>query len=272
MENFNKKIILALSFLLFLPSILCAMSTADELTQVFHPIVKETRGPVVVKGMKYSLWEEARVGMLLLSGDILRTEEEGFARIEFPSGTIELYENTVIVIPSIEFEERKKDIRDVVVESGNTLFDINPTGVERKFQFQTRNVQGGVKGTLFTVSYLREGTAVNVYRGIVHVYDLEGSPYSQVELFAGEAVRVEMISDFKLVRGFDPEYALENYKYNIPPGLNDKGLPADYNANSKNKGKRNRGVGTNGVSGVGTNGVSVNQNDLDDDDQGEDEK
>ena len=218
-----KKIILALYFVLVLPTVLCAMSTADEPTQVFHPIVKETSGPVVVKGMKYSIWEEAKVGMLLLSGDVLRTEEDGFARIEFPSGIIELYENTVIVIPSIEFEERKKDIRNVIVESGKTLFDINPLGVERNFKFRTKNVQGGVKGTVFTVSYLGEGTTVNVFRGLVEVSDMEGSYETQVKLKAGRTISVKEKIHFKKVESFEPSLALEELLKDMLPDLDDDG-------------------------------------------------
>ena len=242
MRFFSGAMVLAVSILLSLPGALWAMSSGEEPGQVYHPQVMETRGPVMVKGAKYSIWEPAEKGMLLLSGDVLKTDKGGFARIEFASGIIELYETTVMVIPSIGIHERKKDFREVVVQEGNVLFDINPLGVERGFEFRTKNVQGGVKGTLFTVSYLEGGTAVNVFRGVVQVSDLEGSENTQVKLTAGKTVRVEKRTDFKVVRGFDPELALENYRYNVPPGLDGKGLPADYNANPNNTGVRDRGA------------------------------
>jgi len=242
------------------------MSSAEEPGEVFHPQIREIRGPVMVKGAKYSIWEPAEAGMLLLSGDVLRTEKGGFARVEFASGIIELYETTVMVIPSIGVQDRKKDIQEVIVQEGKTLFDINPLGVQKGFQFRTKNVQGGVKGTLFTVSYLNDGTAVNVYRGEVFVSDLEGTPGTMKSLDKGKALRVNHDSGFSNVKRFDPESALEDYKYNIPPSLDGKGLPADYNANPRNKGIRNRGTGKSGSS----SGDSVN--DQGDNDQGDGDK
>ena len=263
MRSLVYMLVLAVSIVLSLPATVCAMSSAEEPGQVFHPQISEIRGPVMVKGAKYSIWEPAEEGMLLLSGDVLRTEKSGFARIEFASGIIEIYETTVVVIPSIDVVENKKDIREVIIEEGKTLFDINPTGVENGFQFRTKNVQGGVKGTLFTVSYLNDGTAVNVYRGKVFVSDLDGTPGTMTSLAKGKALRVEGDSGFSNIRGFDPDFALEDYKYNNPPGLNGKGLPADYNANPGNNGVRNRG-GENSGSSSGDLG-----NDKDDNDQGE---
>jgi hypothetical protein len=249
MRFFSGTMVLAVSIVFSLPGALCAMSSGEEPGQVYHPQIMETRGPVMVKGAKYSIWEPAEEGMLLLSGDVLRTDKKGFARIEFASGIIELYETTVMVIPSIGNQERKKDFREVVVQEGNVLFDINPLGVERGFEFRTKNVQGGVKGTMFTVSYLEGGTSVNVYRGVVQVSDLEGSEDTQTRLVAGNLVRVEKLTDFRAVQQFDPDLAMENYSYNVPPGLTGKGFPSDYKANAKNKGVRNRGAGKSGSSG-----------------------
>lgn len=220
-----------------------AMSEAATPDQVYHPQVKEASGPVTVKGVKYAVWEPVQAGMLLLGGDVLRTEKGGHAVIEFASGTVELYETTVMVIPSIGVPNRKKDITEVNVEKGNTLFDINPLGVERGFEFRTRNVQGGVKGTMFTVSYVDDGTSVNVYRGVVQVSDLQGTERTVVNLNAGQSLRVGSEADFTQVKDFDPDQALTDYTYNIPPGLDEKGLPADYNANTDNNGVRDRGHG-----------------------------
>ena len=232
-----------LAIFLCLPAGLRAMSSGEEPGKVYHPQVRETIGPVVVKGAQGSIWEPVEEGMLLLSGDVLKTDKVGFARIEFASGIIELYETTVLAIPSIGVQDRKKDIQEVSIEEGKALFDINPLGVERGFEFRTKNIQGGVKGTMFTVSYLDGGTSVNVYRGVVRVSDLERSESSQVELLAGNTVRVEKRTDFRGVQKFDPELALDNYRNNIPPGLDGKGFPADYNANPGNKGVRKRGAG-----------------------------
>jgi len=243
MGNLKKCLILVFLMTLSMPAVLSAMSGSGNPEEVFHPQIKETKGPVMVKGKMYAVWEPAEEGMLLLAGDVVRTEKGGFARIEFPSGTIEIYETTVMVIPSIGPDNRKKDIRDVVVEEGSVLFDINPLGVERGFEFRTKNVQGGVKGTLFTVSYKEDGTSVNVYRGVVRVSDLEGSEETTADLTAGSSVRIKERPDFGKVHRFDPQSALEDYSYDVPPGLDGKGLPSDSNANPDNRGVRDRGKG-----------------------------
>jgi hypothetical protein len=243
MRQVRMLLVLLLTSFLSLPATLLAMSQATEPEPFHHPQVVETRGPVMVKGERYFLWEPAEKGLLLLSGDVLRTEEGGFATLRFASGKVDIYENTVIVIPSIGVYSRNKDIREVVIDEGKTFFDINPTGVDKGFQFRTRNVQGGVKGTLFTVSYLNGGTAVNVYRGEVFLSDREGSPRTMTSLNKGDSLRVEEDSVFTGVKRFDPGQALEGYNYNTPPGLDDKGLPADYNANPSNRGIRDRGKG-----------------------------
>ena len=249
-------VLMIVLLLLCLPAVVVAMSSADGAPEAFHPTITEVKGQVEVKSIKYPVWEEVQEGMLLLTGDILRTKKGGFARIEFASGIIELYETTVMVIPSIGVQDRKKYIQEVIVDEGKALFDINPLGVERGFEFRTKNIQGGVKGTIFTVSYLEGGTSVNVYRGVVQVSDLEGSENTQVELVAGNSVRVEKRTDFRAVQKFDPELTLDNYRNNIPPGLDGKGFPADNNANPGNNGVRKRGTGESG-SGTGSKDVSV---------------
>jgi len=266
-KYFMTNFVLVLGLVMTVPAPLWAMSSSGEPTRAYHPQVRETRGPVMIKGAKYSLWEPAEKGMLLLSGDVLRTEKGGYARVEFASGVIELYETSVLVIPSIGVQDRKKDIQEVVVEEGKALFDINPLGVERGFQFRTKNIQGGVKGTLFTVSFLEGGSAVNVYRGVVQVSDPARTEETRVELKAGKSVRVEKRADFKKVSGFDPSVALEDYQHRVPPGLNGKGLPADNNANPRNKGIRKRGGGKPG-NNLNPDIRSISNNDQND--QGQD--
>lgn len=236
-------IFLGVMLVLTFPVVLLAMSSAEEPGEVYHPQIREASGPVMVKGEKYAIWEPAEEGMLLLAGDVIRTEKKGYAVIEFASGTVEIFETTVMVIPSTGLKDRKKDIREVIVEEGNTLFDINHLGVERGFEFRTLNVQGGVKGTMFTVGYNDGETSVDVYRGVVQVSDVEGSMETMVDMTAGDSLRVVDKDDFQDVEQFDPDEALDNYSYNVPPGLDGTGTPSDFNANPDNNGVRDRGAG-----------------------------
>jgi hypothetical protein len=243
MKALKLSVFLGLLMVLILPFPLRAMSEAVETKEVYHPQIRKTSGPVTVKGVKYAIWEPAAEGMLLLAGDVLKTEKDGYAVIEFASGTVEIFETTVVVIPSVGSYDRKKDIREVFVEEGNTFFDINHLGVEKGFEFRTRNVQGGVKGTMFTVGYREGRTSVGVYRGVVQVSDLEGSVETMVDLNAGDSLSVVEKEDFKDIEQFDPDEALENYSYNVPPGLDGSDVPSDFNANPDNNGVRDRGAG-----------------------------
>ena len=119
------------------------------------------------------------------------------------------------------------------------------------------------------VSYLDNGTSVTVYRGKVIVSDLDRSEGTKRDLTAGMALRVEDKGPFNQPRGFDPDFNIDDYKYKVPPGLDSRGLPADYSANPKNKGVRKRGVGIgDSSSGDPDNGSGTSK----DDDQGNNKK
>jgi hypothetical protein len=203
-------------------------------------------------GKEHSVWEPAEVGTLLLSGDIVKTGANASAEIMFLSGKVRLYQNSVLIIPSTGVQSRKKDIKEIILEKGNALFDINPLGVRREFEFKTRNVQGGVKGTKFTVSYLENGTSVVVFRGKVIISDLQRSQETKRDLTAGTAIRVESEGPFNKARGFDPDIEIDKYNYALPPGLDSRGMPSDHKSNLKNKGVRKRGISGSGLSSYET--------------------
>ena len=109
-------------------------------------------------------------------------------------------------------QERKKDIQDVVVEEGDALFDINPLGVQRQFEFRTKNIQGGVKVTVFMVSYVNEGTTVSVHKGTVWVSE-PGRDKGKVKVLEeGDAIRLEAVDDFNDVLVFDLHSDIEDCK------------------------------------------------------------
>jgi hypothetical protein len=266
MKSYIKRLTI-LTAVLLLPGVVYAGNTnGDVSNSVYHPLITHVDGNVRVMGKKHSVWEPAEVGTLLLSGDIVKTGADASAEIMFLSGKIQLYQNSVLIIPSTGVQSRKKDIKEIVVEKGNALFDINPLGVRREFEFKTRNVQGGVKGTKFTVSYLENGTSVVVYKGKVIVSDLDRSRETKRDLIAGTAIRVEDEGPFKEARVFDPDFDINEYNYAVPPGLDSRGMPADNNANPKNKGVRKRGISDSGSSNNDTS------NDQEDDIKGDDNK
>jgi len=217
------------------------LNAKNEGMVAYHPVISTVSGSVKIMGLKYSVWEPATVGSLLLSGDTVKTGWDSSVEIQFLSGKVRLYENSILIIPSIGAQDRKKDVQDMVVEEGDVLFDINPLGVQRQFEFRTKNVQGGVKGTVFMVSYVNDGTTVSVHEGTVWVSEVGWERGKVKVLKAGDAIRVGAADDLDDVRGFDPDYDIEDYSYNVPPGLDSQSrLPADYNANPDNNGVRER--------------------------------
>lgn len=218
----------------------------DDPTTAYHPVITMLEGSVKVMGEKYGVWEPAEVGLLLLSGDVVKTDRGSSAEIQFLSGKVRIYENSMLVVPSIGVQDRKKDIQDIVVDEGDVLFDINPLGLQKHFEFRTKNVQGGVKGTVFMVSYVNDGTTVSVYRGTVWVSGLGEAKAMMKVLKAGQAIRFDTgDEDFNDIREFDPDDSCiqdyQDYTYNAPPGLDDQDrVPSDSNANEDNNGVRTR--------------------------------
>jgi hypothetical protein len=267
MRKFTKRLVI-LSTVLLLHLVASAGNLkGDGSGSVYHPLITHVDGTVRVMGKEHSVWEPAEVGTLLLSGDIVKTGANASAEIMFLSGRVRLYQNSVLIIPSTGVQSRKKDIKEIFVEKGNALFDINPLGVRREFEFKTRNVQGGVKGTRFAVSYLENGTSVVVYRGKVVISDLHRSQETKRDLTAGTAIRVEGGGSFSKAWGFDPEIDIEKYNYAIPPGLDSKGMPSEHKANPKNKGVRKKGRSGSGLSSNETS-IDAGVTDQGDNDQG----
>ena len=217
---------LTLVILLCLPAGLSAMSRKGPVHNS-HPVVGEVMGKVTVKGRGQSAWEPVERGTLLLSGDVIRSGASGRARIRFASGTMELYENSEIHIPTTGIHERKKDIRDLVVREGRVFLDISMTGEEGRFRFSTGNTRGKVTGSTMTVSYLGEGTAVNVYRGEAQVSHLEGQVERTSSLVPGSSLSVRDPESLARISQFDPEPAVKKYRKKISPVLDvASGLPA----------------------------------------------
>jgi len=210
---------------LCLPAGLDAMSRVPTVYNS-HPAVSHAAGQVVVRGQGRSAWEPVERGTLLLSGDVVRTGSKGRARISFMSGSMELYEGTEIHIPTTGKHERRKDIREVVVTEGRVLLDIDLKGGEGSFQYRTGNAWGQARTSLFTVSYLREGTAINIYTGEAQVSCHDGYGERISSLVMGSSVRIEEKRATGRIMRFDPRKAVEDYGKNISPMLDaGSGLP-----------------------------------------------
>lgn len=221
-------VLLILTTLLFLPGNLRAMSKRMSIS-TSHPLVTEVSGKVLVKGQGRSEWEPVERGTLVLAGDVVRTGPHSRVRIGFASGSMELYEETQVLIPSIGTRERSRDIREIVVAGGRLLVAVDPGENGGTFRYRTGNVQGWTGGSLFTVSYVHEGTAVNIYAGEAQVAYYQDRRQVVSSLVKGSSLRVGEGDAGRITR-FDPQRAVKAYGNNVRPSLDPgTGLPAQKN-------------------------------------------
>jgi hypothetical protein len=209
-----------LVLLLSHPSGLFAMSRRAPV-HTSHPVVSDVTGSVMVKGQGQQFWEPVERGTLLFPNDVIRSSFGSRASIRFPSGAMELYEDTELQISSSGVQERKKDISEVSVRSGSVLLDIR---VDKAFEFlifRTGSGLGKAAYALLTVSYLGAGTAVNVYRGEARVLSSDGSHQTMTSLVPGSSLRVERADKPGNLVRFDPRAGQKNYMKGILPRLDE---------------------------------------------------
>ena len=173
--------------------------SAIEKIAVFHPVITLEKGDVKVRASGSQDWIDASVGLLLLSGDELVTGKASQAEVEFASGTVHVYENSIIMVPSIGPDRQKKDIRNIFIHKGVGKFLINPKGMEEGFEFRTKSVQGSVRGTIFAVKVKETSTIVAVFEGIVEVSDAKGKSKKTLLLKKGEAINFSDDTGFESV-------------------------------------------------------------------------
>jgi hypothetical protein len=237
-------IIILLTLVLAAPVPAMAMSGKDDVPAAVHPVIREVKNDVTVKGVKYSVWEPAEERMLILSGDVIRTGDRSFARLEFLSGTAEIYKNSEVLIPSTGKMDRKKDILDMEMSYGKVRFDINPLGAQRQFTFRTGHSIGIVQGTRFVVKAGKDTTRVVVYEGSVAVTDKNGDAGARRTITRGQYMTMfENGSDSK-VAYFDAAAASASLAAGIEPDVSDSGMSSAGDGDKdKSKGKGNHGAG-----------------------------
>ncbi len=116
------------------------------------------------------VWRKAHGGELLAPGDAVRTGSGGRAEIALGAGTMRVYENSVLRLPSDGIDRR--GVKEVEMDGGVSLFDILKRDKdEEDFKVRTPEAVVMVKGTRFSVD-LNAGLAISVFRGLVGVHDL----------------------------------------------------------------------------------------------------
>lgn len=178
--------LLALS--IFLGSAFLLSTPALCKPEVLDPKVSLVEGDVIRKAPEVTDWADATVGDHLVSGENLKTGIKSKSEIEFASGRMRLYQNSLLVVPQIDnSEENTNDIRHIEVDGGAGIFNILKRGRKKGFTFGTKHIIGGVKGTIFSVRTMINWTEVAVMRGVVEVADRK-NPKNKVILKKGEKI------------------------------------------------------------------------------------
>lgn len=166
--------------------------------------ITTAQGPVEIGAGEPPAWRAARPGDAVSPGDSIRTGRGGRAEIELGTGTVRLYENSLLRLPQDGM--RASGAGAVRMEKGSSLFDVEHREGGNPFEVRTPEVVVSVKGTRFSVTLAGHGAAVAVFRGIVGVRTLAAQLEHEVLVREGFAAAggVERPFELMLAPGGDP--------------------------------------------------------------------
>jgi hypothetical protein len=212
--------ILFLILMIILPATSYAMGSYASMPSE-KPVINRVIGDVNVKTSKSNSWQDGKKGMLLNSGDTIKTGSDGKCEIFHAGGAIRLYGNTVLIVPALESKEDAVAIKRVQMEHGAGIFRTSPLGIDDGFEVQTLHVIAGVKGTIFSVLNVENGTTVSVYRGQVLATDTDGTPATETKLGSGNRMIVKNGVGFGVIIYFEPWDAWGGWRHDSEPPAKD---------------------------------------------------
>ena len=161
------------------------------------PVILMIDGPVQIGSGEPPIWRDAQAGDRLAPGDAIRTRRGGRAEVQLRTGTVRLFENSLLRLPAgVPTSGQSERVR---MEHGSSIFDVLRRSVEDLFQVETPEVAVMVKGTRFSVSVADGQTDVAVYRGLVGVRHRVETLEAEVLVRAGFAVFGTPEGAFELV-------------------------------------------------------------------------
>ena len=181
------------------------------------PVINKVKGEVNVKASDSDSWQDGKVGMLLSAGDMVKTGSDGKCEIYHAGGAIRLYCNTVLIVPVLETREDAVSIKRVQMEHGAGIFRSSSRGIDDGFEVRTLHVIAGVKGTIFSVLNIENGTTVSVYRGRVLVTDTDRTPATETRLGPGNRMTVKNGVGFGTIIYFEPWDAWGGWRQDSEP-------------------------------------------------------
>jgi hypothetical protein len=156
------------------------MTLVCALTRISSPLAKEEQRAVIkniIGQVEVSLtdqvkWRPARVGMPVTMGNDIRTYVESGADIELESGSvIKIGENTVVTLSKLlQGSGGAASNTSLKVGTGKIWANVKKlTTTKSLFEFETPTAVASIRGTRLGVSVDAQGTAIDVFEGLVMV-------------------------------------------------------------------------------------------------------
>jgi len=139
-------------------------------------------------------WQAAQPGQGLPPGAAIRTGDGARAEVALDSGTVRIYENSLLRIPAL----RDSGANRLWLGHGAGIFDVELSHGDR-FEVETPEAVAAVKGTRFHVSVERDRASFGVYEGVVELRGA-GSDPAEEPLLVREGFGASSVRDtFELV-------------------------------------------------------------------------
>lgn len=144
-----------------------APDVVEELVRVTQVV-----GRVEIRTNSSPKWREARAGMRVKMGWDIRTYMESDAEVQFESGTVlRIGENTIVTLSTALVKPSSSATKtSVKIATGQVWANVKKlTNQSSKFRFETPTATAAIRGTRLGINVGNEGTAVDVYEGLVVV-------------------------------------------------------------------------------------------------------
>ena len=164
------------------------------------PHVAQLRGQVEIGSGDPPSFRPARAGDALAPGDVVRTGHDGRAELVLAAGTLRLYGDTLLRLPTASAVPGSADA--VELDAGSSLFDILRRGRD-EFEVRTPEVVVSIKGTRFLV-VAEERAEVAVFHGTVGLRS-EMEPARELLVREGFAAVGEPGRPFELIVNAAPD-------------------------------------------------------------------
>jgi hypothetical protein len=188
------------------------LATPVFAAKVKAPFITRSEGDVTLKPDKGNIWEPVMVGRIVEGLDTIKTGQESRAELKAPSGTIRLYQNTVLNIPNIyEGKDGAMDINSPNVEEGTGIFKIKWRGRKNKFNVTTKHIVAVVKGTTYAVKRIdKESTVACIFGKVIVSAQNKNVTEEKISLGPGKMVIFTEGIGFGKILNFIPDISIWN--------------------------------------------------------------